>query len=50
MLAVFDAAFAPGPRISGGMTMTKLDRWGVEPLPYRDLDGLRQIAASWLEA
>jgi hypothetical protein len=48
VLAVFDLDHAPKPGISGGMSLAKLKRWGVEPIGYEDVAGLRRIVEHWL--
>jgi hypothetical protein len=50
MLAVFDKKLGPRPRISGGMTIEKLDRWQVPRIPYGDIVELKGIVEAWLKA
>lgn len=48
VLAVFELGRSPEPRISSGMTLEKLKRWGVEPVGYTDVTALQRLALQWL--
>jgi len=49
MVAVFDRRRGLQPGISAGMTLEKLNRWGIEQVGYEDVDGLKAFVKKWLK-
>jgi hypothetical protein len=48
-LAVYDATVEGAPNVSKGMTLEKLHRWGIEPVPFADMDELLSLITTWLQ-
>ena len=50
VMAVYDLRHAPTPGISRGQSLVKLDRWGVVPVGYDDVKGLKRQVEDWLKS
>jgi hypothetical protein len=49
-LAVWDRSLVAKPAVSYGMVLSRLEDWGVKPIPYDDVSDLGTVIAAWLPA
>jgi hypothetical protein len=47
-LVIYDSRVPGAPKVSGGMTMPKMGRWGITPVPFEDGNQLSQIVRDFL--
>lgn len=47
-MAVWDRRVSAKPAVSYGMVLSRLEDWGIQPVPYDDLSQLNDVIANWL--